>query len=249
MRLHELAAAQLPQAPEPLRIHPHPSLTSRLRRAISVPVAAAALVFLTIVVISLGSVWLQPHQPQQVAEQPASEPSDPTAPHTTTAKAPEAPESTSATLLVHVVGEVASPGVYELPEGARVLKAIEAAGGATEQAVLAAVNLARPLGDGEQLLIPNAEQAAAGLPGGSTRNTPAQTSSLGGQSPSGTQLVRLNEADAATFETLPHIGPALATRIVDWRTANGGFRSVDQLLEVSGIGQKTFDDIRELVTL
>ncbi|PRI12292.1 hypothetical protein B4915_04180 [Leucobacter massiliensis] len=154
-------------------------------------------------------------------------------------------------LLVHVVGEVSLPGVVELPAGSRVADAIEAAGGASDAAVLSAVNLARVLVDGEQLLVPNAEQIAAGAGAaggaGAAAGAPSAVGSAAGGVAGG--LVDLNAADAATLETLPRVGPALAQRIIDWREANGGFASVEQLMEVSGIGAKTFEGLAGQVTV
>ena len=164
------------------------------------------------------------------------------------------------TLFVHVVGAVKRAGVVELPTGARVRDAIEAAGGASDEAVLAGVNLARVVVDGEQLLVPDtaALEAAAdvtGGPGGAqpgvggTDITGAATAG-GASTAQGTpQVVNINTADAALLETLPRVGPALAGRIIDWREQNGGFASVDQLLEVTGIGVKTLEGFRDRVTV
>lgn len=148
-------------------------------------------------------------------------------------------------LFIHVTGEVSRPGVYELQPGDRVLAAIEAAGGATEQAVLSAVNLARPLVDGEQIIVPNADNiGAVGIASTPTGAAPPQSIAAPGSA-----AINLNTADAAALVSLPRIGPAIAQRIIDWREANGGFGSVDQLLNVSGIGTKTLDQLRHLVTI
>ncbi|MFT4029760.1 MAG: ComEA family DNA-binding protein [Protaetiibacter sp.] len=133
-------------------------------------------------------------------------------------------------IFVHVLGQVAHPGLYELREGDRVIDAIAAAGGLTDAADPAGVNLARLLGDGEQLAVPAI---------GETSPAAAGTASDG--------RVDLNTADLATLDTLPRIGPAMAQRIIDWREANGPIRSVDDLLAVSGIGEKTVEALRPLV--
>jgi competence protein ComEA len=134
-------------------------------------------------------------------------------------------------LYVHVVGEVLSPGMYQLPIGARLVDAVFAAGGLTEDADNASVNLARELTDGEQIIVFSISQE--------------------GQSPGTTSsgLVSLNRAGDKELEELPGIGPALAGRIIAWREANGGFKSVQDLLKVSGIGESLLSGVIDLVTL
>jgi competence protein ComEA len=134
-------------------------------------------------------------------------------------------------LYVHVVGEVQSPGMYQLPIGARLVDAVFAAGGLTEDADNASVNLARELTDGEQIIVFSISQE--------------------GQSPgtNSSGLISLNRAGDKELEQLPGIGPALAGRIIAWREANGGFKSVQDLLKVSGIGESLLSGVIDLVTL
>lgn len=134
-------------------------------------------------------------------------------------------------LYVHVVGEVQSPGMYQLPIGARLVDAVFAAGGLTEEADNASVNLARELTDGEQIIVFSISQEGEA----------AGTTASG--------LVSLNRAGDKELEELPGIGPALAGRIVAWREANGGFKSVQDLLKVSGIGENLLAGVIDLVTL
>jgi competence protein ComEA len=135
-----------------------------------------------------------------------------------------------AELYVHVSGAVRHPGLYRLRDGARVVDAVAAAGGLAEGADEGGVNLARPVGDGEQLVVPRqGEQVDASAPGDGRIN--------------------LNTATGAELETLPRIGPATAQRIIDWREANGRFTSVEDLLAVSGIGDKMLEALRPLVTV
>lgn len=136
-------------------------------------------------------------------------------------------------LYVHVLGAVTHPGLYILESDARLVDALAAAGGTLETADLQAVNLARPLSDGEQIIVP--EVGAEPLAGGSDSG------------PGADGLIDLNNADQAALETLPRIGPALAQRILDWRGENGRFRSVDDLLAVPGIGDKLLAGLREKV--
>jgi competence protein ComEA len=140
-------------------------------------------------------------------------------------------EVTQQFLYVHVVGEVESPGMYQLPIGARLVDAVFAAGGLTEEADNASVNLARELTDGEQIIVFSVSQEGEA----------AGTTASG--------LVSLNRAGDKELEALPGIGPALAGRIVAWREANGGFKSVEDLLKVSGIGESLLSGVIDLVTL
>lgn len=145
---------------------------------------------------------------------------------------------------VHVLGAVASPGVVTLPAQARVADAIAAAGGLTEQADCAELNLAAPVPDGAQVIIGTTaeprgelrtETGAAGAPG----DVPAAEG--------GTPTLNLNTATAEQLETLPGIGPVTAQAIITWRTQHGSFTRVEELQEVDGIGPKTFDRIAPLV--
>lgn len=162
---------------------------------------------------------------------------------------PPGPATGPTPVYVHVAGEVRRPGVYQLQSGDRVVDAIEAAGGPTEKAYLDALNLASPVADGQQVLVPRrgsplvpppgASPSAGALPPGGT--TPVTSA------PSG--LVNVNTASAAELEELPGIGAVLAQAIVDHRTQNGPFASIDGLLDVSGIGPSTLEDIRDQVTV
>lgn len=140
-------------------------------------------------------------------------------------------EAPAAVIYVHILGQVREPGLYALPDGARAVDAVAAAGGFTEAADAGGVNLARFLTDGEQIVVPALGQAPAAAPGMS-----------GGK-------VDLNTADAATLDTLPGVGPATAAKIIAWREANGGFAAVEDLLDVGGIGEAKFESLRDLVTV
>jgi len=141
-------------------------------------------------------------------------------------------------VLVHVTGAVRTPGLVSLGPGARVVDAVAAAGGMADDADPAAINLARPVADGEQLVV---RRVGEPPPEGGTAVTGAEVS---GAAPVAGP-VNLNTASAAELETLPRIGPALAQRILDWRQANGRFAQASDLLKVSGIGQKLFDGLKD----
>lgn len=160
--------------------------------------------------------------------------------------APARAASPSGTVTVHVVGEVEDPGVVTLDSGARVSEALEEAGGQTSEADLTGVNLARPLVDGEQVVVPEPGQAPAapaGPPGDG--GTAASSEGSGGEG----APVNLNTADLTTLETLPGVGPVLAQRIIDWRSEHGRFTAVEELGEVSGVGEKIYAQLAPKVTV
>lgn len=153
---------------------------------------------------------------------------------------------------VHVVGQVARPGVFTMPAGSRVSDAVAKAG-VRKGANLAAINLARPLVDGEQIYVPKPGEVVAGGAGGGGGDTGPGSGGApgpaGGGAGGGAGPVNLNSATAAQLEELPGVGPVLAQRIIDWRTEHGRFASVDELGEVSGIGEKIFATLQPKVTV
>lgn len=140
-------------------------------------------------------------------------------------------------VFVHIIGAVNNPGLYQLHDGDRAVDAVAAAGGLAADADQAQLNLARFVSDGEQIVVPRVGEAPPVSPGGAA----------GAVGQAGT--VNINSADASALEELPGVGPALAVRIVEWREANGPFAAVDDLLNVTGIGQKKLDGMRESIAL
>jgi competence protein ComEA len=140
-------------------------------------------------------------------------------------------------LVVHVVGEVRRPGLYRLRDGARIADAVRRAGGAGRDANLAGVNLAAPLVDGIQIVVPSRAAAVGSASGGSS----AGESAAGG-------MVSLSSATVEELDELPGVGPITAQKIVDYRTEHGPFASVDDLDAVPGIGPTRIEQLRDLVT-
>jgi competence protein ComEA len=147
-----------------------------------------------------------------------------------------------ANVIVHVAGWVRRPGVFELAEGQRVIDAIEAAGGPRRGANLAALNLAAVLTDAQQVVVPKRGPAVPATAGES--GVPSSSAS-----PSAAPVINVNTATPEELETLPGIGEVLAAAIVAYREEHGPFTSVDQLLDVSGIGEVTLEEIRDLVAV
>jgi competence protein ComEA len=188
------------------------------------------LVALLAVTIGGAGLWYVRSLPRpvEVAELPG--PGDAPLPAASAGPSPEV------VILVDVAGWVRRPGVYEFEEGARVIDAIDAAGGARSGALLESLNLAAPLADGIQILVPRRGESVA---------PPAS----GGAAAGVAELINVNTATPTELEELPDVGEVIAQAIVDYRTENGPFTSVDQLLDVSGIGDATLENIRELVTV
>lgn len=146
-------------------------------------------------------------------------------------------------ILVHVAGAVRRPGLYELPAGARIADAIDLAGGPRATANLNGINLAEPLVDGQKLDVPRKGEAVPTT----TTTGAAPGTTTPGTTASGT--VNLNTADQVALETIPGIGPVTASAIIAYRTEIGQFDSIDQLLEVTGIGPATLESMRAYITL
>lgn len=162
--------------------------------------------------------------------------------------APPTASPTATTLLVHVVGRVARPGVVTLRPGDRVADAVAAAGGALEDADLGRMNLARSVSDGEQVMVPApGEQVPAAVQG--PEPAAAGAGSTGDNTAPQGRPVNLNTADASTLDTLPGVGPVLSQRIIEHREQVGRFSSVEELLDVSGIGEKLLEKIRPQVVV
>jgi competence protein ComEA len=150
------------------------------------------------------------------------------------------PVPTEKPIVVHITGAVPRPGVYALPEGARVQDVISAAGGFLAEADKETINLARPLGDGELLDIPYVEGFSPVIATPVEKLQVIETSS---------ELININTASSIELESLPGIGPTTAQKIIDYREANGPFVSTEDIINVSGIGPGTYERIKDLITV
>ena len=233
-------------------------LRARVRAALSWPTLAAIIVAAVILAATVIAVIADASRAEQLIPDTAWETADtaeisagegtapdPALSNPTTAGS--AADST-ATVFLHVSGEVHRPGVVVVSSEARVADAIEAAGGFTDAAAQDATNLARLVVDGEQIHVPHVGEAP--LPpvaAGGSAPAPSAPTPGGGAGASGT--VSLNQADQATLESLPGVGPVLAGRIIDWRTSNGPFTKIEQLQDVSGVGPKVFAKLEPHLSL
>lgn len=232
--LEAALAEPVPAVTPPVPTGPSRLLTELADRWGTTPagVVGTGLALLTVVV---GAWW--------VLRPAASPPVEAVLPRVDTVAPTIAPPTSTRppALVVHVDGAVNRPGLHELPAGSRVADAVRAAGGLTDDADRTRINLAAPVLDGSRVWIPTrGEEAAPPVLTGAT----AGTGAAGSAGP-----VDVNTADPATLESLPGIGPTIAAAIVETRTDRGGFASVDELVEVPGIGPTRLEALRDLVTV
>jgi competence protein ComEA len=195
----------------------------------------AGLVVVVAITLAGAGLWYVRSLPKPVAIEHGAAPSGGALAAGASASASGPP------IIVDVTGWVREPGVYEFAQGDRVIDAVERAGGARPNADLSVLNLAAPLTDGSQVALP---KLGAGGPGDGA--APGESSSSASSSGA---LININTAAATELEELSGIGEVLAAAIVDYRTDNGPFASVDELEDVSGIGPATLDEIRDQVTV
>lgn len=230
------------------------SAPGRIRlRALAVVVVAGALIgWLVVSWLGSGSSSSEalPEAPELTGERSAEEESPPGPGQEDEGTQDEVRdgeaggEGEAEPVVAHVVGAVQSPGVVEVPPGARVHEAVEEAGGPASGAALDGLNLAEEVQDGVLIWVPTQEELDAGE---APPDDQGQSGgSAGGDGPA--ELINLNTADAAALEELPGIGPALAERIVDHRESHGDFGAVEELAAVSGIGPAVLADVEDLVT-
>lgn len=149
---------------------------------------------------------------------------------------------------MHVAGAVHKPGLYRLPADTRVAAAIQKAGGPQRRANLSQINLAAKVADGQQVVVPGPGVGAAGAGGAAGGGGAGSAGSASGAAGAGAAKISLGSATLEQLDGLDGIGPTLAKRIVDYRAKNGGFRSLEQLQEVDGIGEKRFQALKEALS-
>jgi competence protein ComEA len=232
-RLAQLAAsfdAQLPPDPDSDTVAPRRLELPHVKVVVTLAIAASVLLVW----------WLLSDRPHTTG------PDEPLAftPTNSASASPGASPGAAVTkptddLVIDVVGKVRRPGIVTVPKGSRVFEAIKAAGGLKGNVNASTVNMARVLTDGEQILIGTSPAAVPGVAAGSGAGAAAAP----------TAKINLNTATAEQLDTLPGVGPVTAQAILSWRTENGRFTSVDDLLDVKGIGDATLADLRNLVTV
>lgn len=203
---------------------------SKVRVPVFIGVALLALIAVGAAVIFLWSALTSPG----VVVSSTSEDTD----------AVEAEEQVIQSIFVHVTGAVVNPGMYELAEGSRVQDAVSAAGGLTEDAADESINLARELTDGEQIVVGSTADQS-----GEVANSSTSSGSSSGSTGVVNGKVNINVADAEALMTLDGIGEATAAKIIAYRESNGSFSSIEEIKEVSGIGDKKYEAIKDSITV
>ena len=154
-------------------------------------------------------------------------------------------------VIIHITGSVKNPGIVKLKEGSRIEDAIEAAGGLTENADITKVNLAYVVEDGTKIKIPSASEEDIGdediIDSKSGENIVIEENTV--SSNNSTQTININKATEKEFETLPGIGPSLASKIIEYRNQNGKFGSIEDIKNVNGIGDSKYEKIKDLITV
>ena len=194
------------------------------------PVSLGLVVVAALVLIAVGVRFVAFPEPALVVERSDGQELD----ASSDGQSAKTEGADGASIYVHVTGSVVAPGLYELPEGARVAEAVDAAGGFAEGAATESINLARVLFDGEQIAVASVESLSAETNGG--QGAPAAVSD---------GKVNINTADATELDSITGVGPSTAEKIIADREANGPYQAIEDLKRVSGIGDKKFESMRD----
>lgn len=202
----------------------------KIRPSLAIGICAAVVVAVGLAVFAAWSAFSG--ETFQIAHEQT------VAPESLSASGDAQEEAAVPVIAIHVSGAVLNPGVYELPEGSRANDAIEAAGGASEDAVPDALNLARVLSDGEQIIVPAVEEQER-----------LEEAAVAGQTLDAGGKVNINTATVEQLDSLPGVGESTAQKIIADREENGPFGSPEDLKRVSGIGDKKYEDLADLITV
>lgn len=190
------------------------------------------------VILSVGWVTLTNRmRPAPLVIQPPPPTAEPT------------PQPTLAPITVYVNGSVVNPGLYELPPESRVEKAVMVAGGFTDDAFEEGINMAALLFDGAQVFVGNESDSQTTTQQNNLLSNTVQGNGVGGSGDSASGVININDATLEALDQLPGVGPSTAQKIVDYREDNGDFGQIEDIMNVSGIGEKTFEDMRDLITV
>lgn len=213
--------------------------------------AAVAMALAVVVTVILTGWWFLSSRPQPIAVTTSDGPGATAAARGAATRTPAATPASSTgpaasrspdVLVVEVAGKVRTPGIYRLPGGSRVYQAVRAAGGALPGTDTTGINMAAPISDGEQIIV-------GGPPGSGGTVIPPPPGGVPGAAGGSSAPVPLNSATQEQLESLPGVGPVLAQKILDWRNEHGRFTSVDELRQVSGIGEVKFAALKPRVTV
>lgn len=204
-------------------------------------IAFLGAIVILIVFVILGTVWTSITMPQEDSST-GNNSDEIVVSQSENSDSEGINEANASTLFVHIAGSVKNPGLYELPQGSRVSDAVSAAGGMSEDANTSSVNLARQLTDGEQIIVASNEDILAATETGTSNGSPSgQVSSQG--------KVNINTASAEELMTLDGVGEATADKIIAYRQENGSFSRIEEIKEVSGIGEKKFEAMKDAITV
>lgn len=204
-------------------------------------IAFLGAIVILIVFVVLGTVWTSITMPQEDSST-GNNSDEIVVSQSENSDSEGTNEANASTLFVHIAGSVKNPGLYELPQGSRVSDAVSAAGGMSEDANTSSVNLARQLTDGEQIIVASNEDILAATETGTSNGSPAGEVSSQGK-------VNINTASAEELMTLDGVGEATADKIIAYRQENGSFSRIEEIKEVSGIGEKKFEAMKDAITV
>lgn len=204
-------------------------------------IAFLGAIVILIVFVVLGTVWTSITMPQEDSST-GNNSDEIVVSQSENSDSEGTNEANASTLFVHIAGSVKNPGLYELPQGSRVSDAVTAAGGMSKDANTSSVNLARQLTDGEQIIVGSTEDAKTVLENGSSHSSNSNEGATKGK-------ININTASTEELMSLDGVGEATADKIIAYRQENGSFSRIEEIKEVSGIGEKKFEAMKDAITV